>query len=160
MTATTPVAFDPDPKRPTGPTWTFKAGAAILSGQVVAFADTGVSGTVHPATTSTGAVVGVALHSQATVGEDVTVALDTSIVTVMMAADDSAIDAGHWVMVGAVAGTVIEYDPAIGSHAATQDAQSTAPVGKTLKDSVTGAATVGSTVQIIILTSPQKTAAS
>jgi len=160
MTATTFVAFDPKPERPTGPTRTFKAGAAILMGQVVAFADTGVSGTVHPATTSTGAVVGVALNSQATVGGDVTVAMDGSIVTVMMAADDSAVDAGHWVMVGAVAGTVIEYDPAIGGHAATQDAQSTAPVGKTLEDSSLGAATVGSKVKIIILTSPQQTASS
>ena len=159
MTATTFVAFDPKPERPTGPTRTFKAGAAILMGQVVAFADTGVSGTIHPATTSTGAVVGVALNS-ATTGQDVTVAMDGSIVTVTMAADDSAIDAGHWVMVGAVAGTVIEYDPAIGSHAATQDAQSTAPIGKTLEDSTLGAATVGSKVKIIILTSPQHTLAS
>jgi hypothetical protein len=160
MTATTPVAFDPDPERPTGPTRTFKAASAILSGQVVAFADSGVSNTVAPATTSLAAVAGVALTSQATAGGDVTVAMDGSIVTVMMAADDSAIDAGHWVMVGAVAGTVIEYDPAIGSHAATQDAQSTAAIGKTLEDSVVGAATVGSKVKIIILTSPQHTAAS
>ncbi|GEM_PF-1280858 len=159
MTATTFVAFDPKPERPTGPTRTFKAGATILMDQVVAFADTGVSGTVHPATTSTGAVVGVALNS-ATSGQDVTVAMDGSIVTVTMEADDSAIDAGHWVMVGAVAGTVVEYDPAIGAHAATQAAQSTAAIGKTLEDSTLGAATVGSKVKIIILTSPQHTLAS
>lgn len=160
MTATTFVAYDPKPERPTGPTRTFQVGSAVLMGQVVAFAATGVSNSVVPATTSTGAVVGVALNSQATVGGDVTVALDGSIVTVTMAADDSAIDAGHWVMVGAVAGTVIEYDPAIGTHAATQDAQSTAPVGKALEDSTLGSATVGSKVKILILTSPQQTAAS
>lgn len=160
MTATTFVAVDPKPERPTGPTRTFKSGAAILMGQVVAFADTGVSGTVHPATTSTGAVVGVALNSCTAAGQDVTVAMDGSIVTVTMEADDSAVDAGHWVMVGAVAGTVVEYDPAIGSHAATQAAQSTAAIGKTLEDSVVGAATVGSKVKIIILTTPQHTASS
>jgi hypothetical protein len=159
MTATTLTAVDPDPKH-LGLVMTFKAGAAITAGALVAFADSGVSNTVHPATTATGAFVGVAGNTVTAAGQDVTVYMDGSVVTVRMAADDSAIDAGHWVMVGAVAGTCIEWDPAIGGHAATADAQGTAPIGKALKDSVVGGATVGSTVQILIQPAPLFTASS
>jgi len=143
-----------------GPVRTYYAGAAILRGSCVSLAATGVDDTVHPSGTTLGAFVGVALNSQPTVGGPVAVAEDGNEVTVMMAADDSAVDAGHWVMIGAVAGTVIEYDPAIGTHAATQDTQATGPIGKTLKDSVAGAATVGSKVRIRIITSPTQTASS
>jgi len=158
MTATTPVAFDPKPERPTAPTRTFKVASAVLRGQGVAFADSGDSNTVAPATQALGTFVGVALNSQATVGGEVTVALDGSILTVMLDTDNGTIDAGHWLMVGAVAGTFVEYDPAIGGHAATQDTQSTAPIGKALEDSVVGGSTVGSKVVILIQTSPQKVA--
>lgn len=159
MAATTPVAFDPKPEN-LGLTKTFKAASAILRGQCVAYADAAVTDTVAPATTSLGGFAGVALTSQATAGEPVTVAMIGTVLTVMMAADDSAIDAGHWVMIGAVAGTVIEYDPAIGAHAATQDTQSTGAIGLTLEDSTVGAATVGSTVKIVIMPQAQHTAAS
>jgi hypothetical protein len=162
MTATTLVAFDPTDGEGVrlGPTRTFKATAAILRGSLVAFDASGEDDYVSPAGTTLGAFVGVALNSQATVGGEVTVAMDGSILYVMMAADDSAIDAGHWLMVGSVAGTAIEYDPAIGAHAATQDTQSTAPIGKAMRNSVAGAATVGSKVLMMIQTSPQQTASS
>jgi hypothetical protein len=63
-------------------------------------------------------------------------------------------------MIGSVAGTVIEYDPAIGAHAATQDTQSTAAIGLTLEDSTVGASTVGSKVKIVVMPQVQHTAAS
>jgi hypothetical protein len=157
MTATTPVAFDPKPER-LGAVRTFKAASAILMGQAVAFADAADSRTVAPATTALGTFVGFAQNSQATVGGEVSVAMDGSILTAMLDTDNGTIDAGHWVMIGAVAGTVASYDPAIGGHAATQDLQSTAPVGKALDDSIVGGSTVGSTVVIFVSSSPQKTA--
>lgn len=159
MTATTLAAIDPAPLH-LGLVMTFKAGAAILAGSLVSYADSGVSDTVHPSTTATAAFVGVALTSQATTGGPVTVAMDGSVVKVIMAADDSAVDAGHWLMVGAVAGTCIEFDPAIGAHAATVDAQGTAPIGKAIKDSVVGGTTVGSTVYMLVAPSPLFTASS
>jgi len=159
MTATTLVAFDPKPEL-LGPVRTYRATAAILRGSCVSFDATGVSGYVSPSATTLGTFAGVALTSQATVGGPVSVAGVGTVLTVMMAADDSAIDAGHWVMIGAVAGTVIEYDPAIGTHAATQDTQSTAPIGIALEDSVVGGSTVGSKVKIQILPQAQQTASS
>lgn len=158
MTATTPIAFDPDPKH-LGLTRTFKAASAILSGQVVAFADSGVSNTVAPATTSLGIPIGVAAHSQATAGEPVEVLMQGCICTVMMAADDSAIDAGHWVCPSTVAGTVLEFDPAILSHVAALSTGAF-PIGYTLEDSTVGAATVGSKVKIVIQPVPLFSASS
>jgi hypothetical protein len=157
MTATTFVAYDPKPER-LGPTRTFKATAAILAGEGVAFDASGEDDYVSPAATTLGAFVGVALNSQATVGGPVTVAMDGTILTVALEAGDSAIDAGHWLMVGAVAGTFVEYDPAIGGHAATQDTQGTAPVAKALRNSVIGSGTAASKVLVMLQTSPQKTA--
>jgi hypothetical protein len=156
MTATTLIAFDPKPQH-LGLVRTFKATAAILRGSVVAFDATGEDDYVSPAGSGLGMVAGVALKSQATVGGPVPVAMIGSVLTVMMAADDSAVDAGHWVMVGAVAGTVIEFDPAIGAHAATIGA-GTWPIGYALRDSVTGSATVGSKVMILIAPCPLFTA--
>lgn len=158
MTATTFVAINPDPKH-LGLTKTFKSAGSILAGMAVSFAATGVSLSVIPATTSTGTAIGIAENSAAS-GEYCTVLMEGCICTAVMAADDSAIDAGHWVMIGAVAGTVIEWDPAIGSHAATLDAGGTSVLGYALKDSVIGGSTVGSTVQIVIHTVPMFTASS
>lgn len=148
MTATTPVAFDPDPKG-LAKTRSFTATSAILSGQVVAFSDTGVSNAVVPATTSTGMAIGVAAHSQATAGAQVNVYMQGTECTVMMAADDSAVDAGHWVSVSSVAGTVLETDPAIIAHAAGLTTGAYI-IGYTVEDSVVGGSTVGSTVKIVI----------
>lgn len=152
MTATTPAAFDPAPDG-LGKTKTFKAGSAILSGQVVGFADAGGSDTVVPATTSTGICIGVALNSQATTGGEVTVLMQGSECTVMCAATDTSIDAGHWVVSSTVAGCVLEFDPAIGAHAA---ALSTGAfiVGYSLADSVAGSGTTGATVRIVIQPAP------
>lgn len=156
MTATTLVAFDPKPEH-LAVTKTFKATAAILRGSVVAFDAAGEDQYVSPAGTGLGMVAGVALTSQDTVGGPVDVAMIGSILTVMMDTDNGAIDAGHWVQVGAVAGTVCEFDPAIGAHAATIGAGAW-PVGYTLKNSVVGGSTVGSTVQIVINPAPLYTA--
>jgi hypothetical protein len=157
MGATTLAAIDPDPKD-FGLVMTLKAASAILAGAVVAYADAGASKTVAHATQSLGTPVGVALTSQATVGGEVTVAMQGCVVTVICAATDTSIDAGHWVMVdSSVAGTVIEWDPAIGSHAATTDTGAW-PIGIALKDSVAGAGTVGATVQIVVNICPIWTA--
>jgi hypothetical protein len=156
MTATTPVAFDPNPKH-LGLQLTFKAGSAILRGQVVAFADAATSRTVVPALRSVGMPIGVALNSQATTGGDVDVAMQGSVVTVMMAADNSTLDAGHWVMPSTVAGTVVEWDPEILGHVATADLVTYPgryPIGYALDDSTTGGSTVGSTVEIVVNVTP------
>lgn len=91
-----------------GPTFRFIAGAAIKAGQVVAFAATGVSDTVHPAIAGTTAQpIGVAVLPAAR-DAPVTVALVGSIVTVANADDSTAIDAGEAVSDNdcAVGGTV------------------------------------------------------
>lgn len=70
----------------------FDAGADIVAGQAVAFADTGVSMTVHPAVKgTTGQLIGVATKS-ALSGKKVKVAMNGCIVKVT--ADGAAIDAG------------------------------------------------------------------
>lgn len=80
------------------------AGAAIKRNMVVAFAATGVSGTVHPAVSgTTGAVVGVAMND-ADSGEYVPVALDGSVMTVREGAG-AAIDAGDYVAADDAAAT-------------------------------------------------------
>lgn len=80
-----------------GPTWTFKASGTIIAGQVVAIDATGESGVVRAAIAETGErPVGVAL-TNATDGEDVTVALPGAICYVVNADDSTAGDAGDWV---------------------------------------------------------------
>jgi len=72
----------------------FTAGAIIVAGQVVAFADTGVSMTVHPAINATTRMpIGVALESAAA-GEQLSVAMNGCIVNVVNADDTLDIDAG------------------------------------------------------------------
>lgn len=100
--------FNPSEGGKTPNTFTFIAGAAITAGQVVAYATTGVSMTVHPAVTdTTGQVIGVALYSVAS-GAKVAVALDGCIVNVANADDTAVIDAGSHVVANdnAVGGTV------------------------------------------------------
>ena len=159
MGATTPEAFDPNPEH-LGLVKTFKAGSAILSGQVVGFADSGASDTVIPADSdTTGIGIGVALNSQATTGGEVAVAMVGSVLTVMCAATDTSIDAGHWVTTSSVAGTVLEFDPAIGGHAAALSTGAF-PIGYSLTDSVVGSGTTGSTVKIVVQPVPTFTASS
>jgi hypothetical protein len=150
MAATVPVAFDPDPENLAGGSpKTFIATSAILRGQVVAFSDTGVSRSVVPATSSTGAPIGVAATSQATAGGEVGVYMNGCVVKVMQSTDNGTIDAGHYVTVSAVAGCVIEMDPAILAHVAVLST-GLWPVGITIEDIAAGAATVGGTGYILI----------
>lgn len=157
MTATTPVAFDPAPLH-LGLTMTFLAESAILAGQVVGFAATGLSRKLVPATSSTGQVVGVALHSQATAGEPVTVAMDGCVVKVMLDADGGTADAGDWLGVGAVAGCVLVRDPAIQAHDTIVGLQN--GIGYCIDDIAAGAATVGGTGYVVINIAPVVCAAS
>jgi len=72
----------------------FIAGEAILAGQVVAIAGTGVAWTVHPANgVTTAAVVGVALHSAAT-GAHVAVAGPGTVIKVQNGDDTATMEAG------------------------------------------------------------------
>jgi hypothetical protein len=97
MAGTTPAAFDPKPKY-LSQTIDCIAASAILAGQVVAFNGTGVAWTVEPSDgVTTAAVVGVALHSQATVGGHVAVAGPGSILKVCEG-DGANIDAGDTVV--------------------------------------------------------------
>ena len=85
-----------------------KAGAAIKAGQVVAYALTGVSDTVHPAKMGvTGTVAGVALYDIAS-GAWGTILTNGAIVYVANADDTTGIDAGAFVECNdnAVGGTV------------------------------------------------------
>ena len=150
MTATTPVAFDPAPLH-LGLVLSFKAASAILAGQIVAFADTGVSRTVAPATSSLGAPIGVALYSQATAGQLVAVAMQGSVVKVMLSADDGTADAGDWIGVSTVAGMGIVRDPAIQAHDTIVGLQNA--IGLALDDITAGASTVGGTGYILVQTS-------
>jgi hypothetical protein len=99
---------------------TMSAAAAIKPGMGVAFADTGVSMTVTPALQNTGVCIGVALTEATQAGDLITVAVAGPIVYMCEGAG-TTIDAGHWVMIDdcALGGCIIEYDPAIGTHAAT-----------------------------------------
>jgi hypothetical protein len=103
-TTWTAITGADNPVEVLGPTCNFTAGAAIKRNMVVAFAATGVSGTVHPAVSgTTGAVVGVAL-TDAAIGKKVAVALDGSVVTVREGAG-STIDAGDYVAADDAAAT-------------------------------------------------------
>ena len=87
----------------------FTAGADITAGQVVAFHDTGVSKTVHPAVTgTTGTVVGVALYSVSS-GAEVAVACRGCQCYVANGDDTTTGDAGDAVEVygTTTAGTVV-----------------------------------------------------
>jgi len=155
MTATTPVAFDPDPIH-LGLVMTFKAASAILSGQIVAFALNGTSRTVAPATSSLGQVVGVALESQPTAGGPVSVAMDGSVVKIMLSTDNGTADAGDWIGVSTVAGCGAVRDPAIHAHDVVNGLGMA--VGYAIDDIAAGASTVGGTGYIVVSTSPVWTA--
>jgi hypothetical protein len=157
MGATTPVAFDPAPLH-LGLVMTFKAESAILAGQIVGFAATGLSRKVVPATSSTGAPIGVALHSQATAGEPVSVAMQGSVVKIMLSADDGTADAGDWIGVSTVAGTGIVRDAAIQAHDTIVGLQNA--IGLALDDIAAGAANVGGTGYIMVQISAPVAAAS
>ena len=112
MADTTPAAFDPKPTY-LGPVRTYKAGAAILAGQLVGIHGTGVDWTVHPTVDGTvDNCVGVALHSQATTGAYVAVAGNGTICK-LCSGDANAIDAGDPIMLDGAAGCVV-----VGSDAA------------------------------------------
>lgn len=107
MAAVDPAAvfvYDPAPIY-VAETTDYIAGAAILAGQVVAFAGTGVSWTVHPANAlTTSNVVGVALHGAAT-GAHVAVAGPGSVIKVQNSVDNATLDSGD--MVAAAASTAL-----------------------------------------------------
>lgn len=151
MGNTTPAAFDPAPRK-LGQVKTYKAASAILAGQIVAFAASGVSETVAPATSSLGSPVGVALYSQATTGGYVAVAGDGSELKVMLSTDDGTVDAGHWVTVSTIAGMAIVMDPALQSSAA--EAAGLFPIGQAVEDIAAGAANVGGKGYVKINRSP------
>jgi hypothetical protein len=147
MTATTPVAFDPKPRR-LGVVSTLTATSAILAGQIVSYAATGVSRSVVPATSSTGAPIGVAAHSQATAGQPVTVYGPGCEVLIMLSADDGTADAGDLIGVSTVAGCGIVRDPAVQAHDTIVGLQNS--VGMAVEDIAAGAATVGGKGYILI----------
>ena len=90
----TVFVYDPAPTY-IAETTDFIAGGAILAGQVVAIAGTGVAWTVHPANgVATAAVVGVAMHSQATTGGHVAVAGPGSVILVQNGDDTATLEAG------------------------------------------------------------------
>jgi hypothetical protein len=158
MGATTPVAFDPKPLK-LGEVRTFLATSAILSGQIVGYEDTGVSDYVVPHTSSLGAPVGVALHSQATVGGPVAVAMNGSIIKVMLDDTTSAATPGDWIGSGAVAGCGLLFDSALAAHAAIA-LTGIWPIGLAVRDVVAGSGTAGGTVYIEINITPIWTRAS
>jgi hypothetical protein len=137
---------------------TFKAASAILAGQIVAYAASGDSRTVAPATSSLGQCVGVAAHSQATTGGDVTVLMQGCVCKIMLSADDGTADAGDWIGVSTVAGMGIVRDPAIHAHDVVVGLGMA--IGYAIDDISAGAATVGGTGYIVVNPSPVWTAAS
>jgi len=151
MGATTPVAFDPKPRRLEN-VQTYRAGSAILRGQLVGPADTGVQGYVIPTTNgATGTPYGFALNSAAT-GEYVTVAGNGSELKAMFSVDTAANDAGDWVGTSTVAGCVLLQ---VGDYAAhDSEVKGYFPVGQTQEDGVAGTAPTGSTAYIIVNISP------
>ncbi len=156
MAATVPVGFDPDPIH-IGLTMTFKAGSAILAGQIVGFADTGVSRSVVPATNATGSPIGVAAHNIAS-GARGTILMEGCVCKIELSADDGTADAGDWIGLSTVAGCGIVRDPAIQAHDTIVGLQNT--IGQAIDDISAGASTVGGKGYIIIKTSPPVCAAS
>lgn len=101
MTATVPAAFDPKPKH-LGVVFDCTAKSAILAGQLVAFNATGVDWDVEPADgCTTDMPIGVALHSQATVGGRVAIAGPGSVVKVCEGDGSDGLDAGNCIMASA-----------------------------------------------------------
>lgn len=147
MGATTLVSFDPNPEH-LGFVKDYIAGGTIVMGSVVSFDDAATSDTVIAALSTVGLPVGVALNA-ATTGQKVTVAGPGSVLTVQCAATDTSIDAGHFVRVSTVSGTVLEFDPRILGHVAALSVGKF-PIGIALEDSVAGAGTVGATVKILV----------
>jgi hypothetical protein len=140
MGNTTPVAFDPAPRK-LGTVKSYLAASAILAGQLVSFAASGVTETVAPSTSSLGSCVGVALYSQGTTGGVVAVAGDGSEVKMMLSTDNGTVDAGHWVSVSTIAGCAVVFDPARASNAG--EAAGLFPVGQAMEDIAAGASNVG-----------------
>ena len=140
MGNTTPVAFDPAPRR-LGTVKTYLAASAILAGQICSFAASGASETVAPSTSSLGSPVGVALYSQATTGGVVAVAGDGSEVKVMLSTDTGTADAGDWIGVSTIAGCAIVQDAAIAGDGT--EAAGLFPIGQALEDIAAGASNVG-----------------
>lgn len=86
----------------------FKAGGAILAGEVVGFEDSGTAMQVVAATQSTkGALVGVALHDAAQ--NDYVAVATVGCVCYVTEGTGSTLDAGDYVSVSTVAGGVIAY---------------------------------------------------
>lgn len=156
MTATTPIAFDPAPLH-LGLVMTFTATTKVLAGQIVSHHATGVSRAVVPASNATAGALGVALHT-AEAGELVSVAMNGSVVKIMLSADDATADAGDWIGVSAVAGCGSVRDAAIHTHEVTIGLGNA--IGIALDDIGAGASTVGGTGYILISISPPWTAAS
>ena len=156
MTATTPVGFDPDPIH-LGLTMTFTAATAVLSGQIVSFAATGVSRSVIPATSSTGAPIGVAANGIAA-GATGTILMQGCVCKIELSADDGTADAGDWIGVSTVAGTGLVRDPALQTHDTVVGLQNA--IGLALDDIAAGAATVGGKGYILVQTSCPVCAAS
>jgi hypothetical protein len=156
MAATTPVGFDPAPIH-LGLVMTFTAATKVLAGQIVSFAATGVSRSVIPATSSTGAPIGVAAHEIAA-GALGTILMQGCVCKIELSADDGTADAGDWIGVSTVAGTGIVRDPAIQAHDTIVGLQNA--VGIALDDIPAGAATVGGKGYILIQTSCPVCAAS
>lgn len=158
MGATTPVAFDPAP-RFLGEVLTMTATSEVLAGQIVGFADAGVSNAVVPHTSSLGTPVGVALHTAAA-GAPVAIAGNGSEIKVMLDATDSPATHGDWIGSGAVAGCGLIFDAALAAHD-TDGEVSTGifPIGVAVADVVAGSGTAGGTVYILVNITPIWTAA-
>ena len=157
MAATVMVGHDPAPRK-LGDVDTYIAASAILKGQIVAFAASGVSRTVAPATSSLGSPVGVAAHDQPTAGEPVTVYGNGCEVKVELSADDGTADAGDWLGVSTVAGAAIVQDGAIAAH--NSEGAGLFPIGQAQEDIAAGAATVGGKGYVKLNMTPIWTAAS
>ncbi|HIH03781.1 MAG TPA: hypothetical protein HA263_08035 [Methanoregulaceae archaeon] len=155
MAATVPTAFDPKP-RAYGVMGTYIAGAAILAGQIVAFAAAGEDRIVHPATSSLGSPVGVAAYTVA-INEAVLVYGNGCEVLVELSADDGTADAGDWLGVSTVAGMAIVQDGAIAAHAS--EGVGLFPIGQAQVNIAAGAATVGGKGYVLLNMVPVWTAA-
>lgn len=115
MANSTAAAFDPKP-RYLGEVFTCYATAEILAGQWVSFDADATSRYVSPGTTSLSSPVGVALHTQSTVGGPVAVAGNDSEVLSYLDQTDGTANAGDWLAISAVAGFVTAFDEAIAAH--------------------------------------------
>ena len=154
MTDTIPVGFDPKPRR-IGVAGTYTAGSVILAGQIVAFATSGGSRTVAPATSSLGSPVGVAAYGAAA-GESFLVYGNGCEVKVELSADNGTADAGDWLGVSTVAGCAIVQDGAIAAH--NSEGVGLFPIGQCQEDIAAGASTVGGKGYVLLNMTPIWTA--